>query len=175
MSRKGVAMIRSARSGTTMFRMRGLLTPHSRDLRKGRVSQRGRVYLVTIRSAVRRPLFTDLDLGQIVIDEIHQSDLSNSTRTFAFVVMPDHVHWLFELSGDKSLSQVVRYLKGHSSHRINKAQKITVAVWQAGFHDRALRRMERLRDVAYYIINNPVRAGLIKEYSDYPMLFADSL
>jgi hypothetical protein len=37
-----------------------------------------------------------------------------------------------------------------------------------GFYDHALRKEEDIRVVAEYIINNPVRAGLVKEWRDYP-------
>ncbi len=88
--------------------------------------------------------------------------------------MPDHVHWLFELCGRKSLSEVVRYLKGRSACQINRDRKAGGTVWQSGFHDRALRRMESLREAGSYIINNPVRAGLVEHCWDYPMVYADS-
>jgi len=158
----------------TILQMRGSTTPHSRNLRRGRFSERGRAYLVTFRSETQKPLFSDLHLGQIVVEEIRHSDQSKNTRTFAFVVMPDHVHWLFELSGDKSLSQIVKYVKGRSSHRINRVRNSTSAVWQTSFHDRAIRREESLSTIAHYIMNNPVRAGFVEDYSDYPMLFAVS-
>ena len=130
---------------------------------------------MTFRCAGRRPLFDRIDLGKIVVDEMHRSDASLATKTYGFVVMPDHVHWLFELRSDRTLSQVVRSLKGRSSRHVNEARNATGAVWQPGFHDRALRRTESLREVGYYIVNNPVRAGLVTCYSEYPLLYAEWL
>jgi len=43
------------------------------------------------------------------------------------------------------------------------------SVWQDGFHDHALRREEDLKEVARYIIANPVRAGLVTRVGDYPL------
>jgi len=148
--------------------------PNSRALRKGRVSERNHIYLVTFRCVGRRPLLADLRLGKIVAGEIQRLDLSDLTKTFAFVVMPDHVHWLFELRGAESLSKVVRSLKGRSSRQINRARKDNGTVWQSGFHDRALRYVESLREAGFYIINNPVRASLVKQWWDYPLLYIDS-
>jgi putative transposase len=42
------------------------------------------------------------------------------------------------------------------------------ACWQRGFYDHVLRKEEDTRAVAEYIINNPVRAGLVKTWRDYP-------
>ena len=39
--------------------------------------------------------------------------------------------------------------------------------WQRSFHDRALRSEEDVRQVANYILMNPVRAGLVDEPSEY--------
>ena len=146
--------------------------PHSRDLRKGRVSQKGRIYIVTTRCHLRRQLFVDLHVGQIVSDEIDRSDREAHTETIAYVVMPDHLHWLLELRSDKSLGRVVGYLKGRTARRINIARRQTTKVWQPGFHDRALRRTEDLHEAGYYILNNPVRAGLVSDFCEYALLYA---
>ena len=146
--------------------------PHNRDLRIGRFSQKNQIYLVTFRCNSGQQLFSDLRLGAIVADEIDRSDQAGSSKTFAYVVMPDHLHWLFQLSGDHSLSHIVRRIKGRSARRINVVRLQRSKVWQPGFHDRALRRFEDLRDAGNYILNNPVRAGLVTHFSDYPLLDA---
>jgi len=81
--------------------------------------------------------------------------------------MPDHLHWLLELCSDDSLSRVAGLLKGRAARRINLARKITMRVWQPGFHDRALRRIENLHEIGNYILENPVRAGLVNHRDDY--------
>ncbi len=68
--------------------------------------------------------------------------------------MPNHAHWQFELRGAKSHSNVVRSLKGRSSRQINRARNDSGTVWQSGFHDRALRYVESLREAGFYIISN---------------------
>ena len=42
-------------------------------------------------------------------------------------------------------------------------------VWQRGFYDHAIRREENLRNVARYIVANPLRAGLVQQIGDYPL------
>ena len=148
--------------------------PNSRALRRGRVSERKRSYLVTFRCAGRKPVLADHTLGKIVADEMHRLDLSALSKTFAFVIMPDHVHWLFELRSRESLSNVVRILKGRSSRQLNRARKGSGTVWQSGFHDRAIRHVESLREAGFYIINNPVRANLVRHWRDYPLLYLNS-
>jgi hypothetical protein len=42
-------------------------------------------------------------------------------------------------------------------------------VWQAGFHDHALRADESVVSIGEYVIHNPVRAGLVASVDDYPL------
>lgn len=42
-------------------------------------------------------------------------------------------------------------------------------IWQAGFHDHAVRREEDLAGIARYIVANPLRAGLVDAIGDYPL------
>ena len=86
--------------------------------------------------------------------------------------MPDHIHWLVQLGGDQKLGGLVQRLKGRSARRINLAHTLSSKVWQAGFHDHALRAEEDIEDVASYLIHNPLRAGLVDDYNEYPYWYS---
>jgi len=83
-------------------------------------------------------------------------------KTLAFVVMPDHVHWLLEPKANAVLARVVRDVKSLTAPRLNKHLSRSGKFWQDGFHDRALRREEDLKAVARYLISNPTRAGIAR-------------
>ena len=84
--------------------------------------------------------------------------------------MPDHVHWLFSLTGNRSLDQVMHSMKSYSGKQIEKTlDNGRGAVWQPGFHDHALRKEEDLIHTARYIVANPVRAGLVSRIADYSL------
>ncbi len=136
-------------------------------LRKGRVSLRGQVYLVTSVTAQRERFFEDPSLAREVVTALRTQDLSGATRTLAFVVMPDHVHWLFELAAHAMVSRAVKQLKGSSAVRINLRLGRKGSIWQPSFHDHALRDDECLISAARYVIMNPVRAALVKRVGDY--------
>jgi REP element-mobilizing transposase RayT len=143
--------------------------PRSRYLRKNRISEPGRAYLVTTCCLDQQPIFSDRRLGALVADEIRNSDQGHKTFTYAYVVMPDHVHWLFQLRSRQTLSCVMQRVKGRSSYRVNQTRQSTGAIWQAGFHDRAVRAEESLETLGDYVIHNPVRAGLVAVVDDYPL------
>ncbi|MDP1572722.1 MAG: transposase [Pseudomonadota bacterium] len=136
--------------------------PHARNLRIGRYSECGRIYLITTVVAGRKPLFAEFFAARGVIRlmrEIEQHDLA---QTLAFVVMPDHLHWLMSLGEPRGLSAVVGTLKSLSARRLGGP------IWQAGFHDHAVRKEEDLPALARYVVANPLRAGLVKRIGDYP-------
>ena len=48
--------------------------------------------------------------------------------------MPDHIHCLFLLSREKSIAEVIKQIKGSSSHFINQANLISEKFsWQTGY------------------------------------------
>ncbi len=48
--------------------------------------------------------------------------------------MPDHVHCLFLLNPKKSVSEVIKQVKGHSSHMINQHDLLNQKfAWQVGY------------------------------------------
>jgi REP element-mobilizing transposase RayT len=77
------------------------------------------------------------------------------------MLMPDHVHFLLSFPDGPSYSVVVgdwkRWLKRH--HKI---------VWQENFFDHRIRGEEQDRWKADYIQHNPVRAGLVDRWEDWP-------
>lgn len=135
---------------------------HTQDLRKGRRSIVGQIYHVTTTTKAREPVFERFDLARGVVRSLRFADDQGWVNSLAFVVMPDHVHWLFELVGEKSLSGLVWSLKRQS------ARVAGASIWQSGFHDHALRREEDIVAVARYIVANPLRAGLVESIGDYP-------
>ncbi len=141
-----------------------------RALRRGRFSEPGRFYHVTTVTRDRVPLFADLFLGRAVVRCLMQMDRSGACRTLAYVVMPDHLHWLFALETDVSLSRLVQRFKTNSARLVNAQRGAGgETVWQPGFYDHALRRDEDVLQVARYIVANPLRAGLVASLRGYPL------
>ena len=135
--------------------------PHGKDLRKGRVSLPGQVYHVTAITFERQPVFSDLRSARVLISALREAQARSEAATLAFVVMPDHMHWLLQLGEDASLSAVVGAVKAVTAHGLGKR------IWQSGFHDHALRQEEDLAKLARYIVANPLRAGLVQRVGDY--------
>jgi REP element-mobilizing transposase RayT len=95
---------------------------------------------------------------------LQQGDVISLAR----VVMPDHLHWLIQLNDRWSLSTVAKTLKARSARSINRHLCQQGSLWQRACYDRAARKDEDVRQIARYIVANPLRAGLVRNIGDYP-------
>lgn len=134
------------------------------ELREGRVSLPNHYYHVTMVSQHRLPLFTDSAIAQILTNELQQTTDINS---IAWVIMPDHLHWLLQIVGEP-MPAIIKRFKGRTARAINIHNETTGSVWQKAYHDHALREDEDIKTTARYIITNPLRAGLADKVQDYP-------
>ena len=143
---------------------------HSARLRKGRHSEPGRPYLVTTTTRNRTPVFHDFHAGRLLVSTLRDADSCQYTDTLAWVIMPDHLHWLL-VPGSESIHAIMRRIKSCSARCINRHIGHTGPLWQNGFHDHAVRKEEDLAAIARYIIANPVRAGLVRSVREYPLWY----
>jgi len=104
----------------------------------------------------------------LVVDQFRQALIDDRADSLAWVVMPDHFHWLVELR-NATLPALMLATKSRSARAINAHLGRTGRLWQKGFHDRAIRREDDLLAVARYVIANPIRAGLVRRVHDYPL------
>jgi REP element-mobilizing transposase RayT len=94
------------------------------------------------------------------------------------VVMPDHVHLIFtplvnmQAMEVYSLAEIMDAVKGASAHRISKVLARKGRVWQTESFDHVLRSSENLDAKVAYVLENPVRRGLVSVWSDYPWVWA---
>jgi len=141
---------------------------HGCALRRGRVSQVGQVYLVTAVTTNRRCYFADFANGSLLARSLYDADQQRWTTTHAYVVMPDHFHWLFELMDVLPLSEVIQRVKGGSAHALNQRLLQSDRIWQKGYHEHAMRDDEDVLHAARYVVMNPLRAGLVQKVGEWP-------
>ena len=77
-------------------------------------------------------------------------------------------------NGPFSIPEITQSIKSESAHRINKALARRGPVWQDESFDHVLRCEESLSEKAAYVLRNLVRAGLVKDPSDYRWLWWDA-
>jgi putative transposase len=137
-------------------------SPRHRALRHGRYSEPHRPYLITTISYRRQQFFPDLFIARLVVNEMRRVHEEGLIQSLAWVLMPDHLHWLFGLTEHEDLRRIMQLVKGRSAHYINERLNRNGKVWDKAYHDHALRKDEDIRKVARYIVSNPLRRGLVK-------------
>ncbi len=136
-------------------------------LRRGRFSESGRIYLVTTVTRERARVFDDFRIARVTILQLRKVSSDSRCSTLAFVLMPDHLHWLVQIH-EATLSQLVAEVKANSAREVNRLLGGSgQSLWQKGFHDHAVRREESLREIGRYVVMNPVRAGLARRPGEY--------
>jgi putative transposase len=126
-------------------------------------------YFVTICACRRKPWFADADQANWLTAQISPFFEPRHFAVIAYCVMPDHLHLVLEgTSPDADLRETVRLWKLRTAFawRVRTESQL----WQQGFHDRVLREDDDTGGVVRYVLENPVRAGLVGVVSDYPWL-----
>ncbi|MBV6827179.1 transposase [Pseudomonas sp. PD9R] len=141
---------------------------YAHRLRVGRYSQEGQIYLLTAVVLNRQPLFFNFKTGRLVVDAFRKAQQEQFAISLAWVVMPDHFHWLIELQNTQ-LPKLMARTKSRIAVTLNRSMERQGPVWQHGYHDRAIRKEEDLQAVARYIVANPLRAGLVDKVGDYAL------
>ncbi|MCF6285302.1 MAG: transposase [Candidatus Hydrogenedentes bacterium] len=86
----------------------------------------------------------------------------------SFVIMPNHVHALFQLRGGTKLEPLLQAWKGGSARRINERLGKRGTLWQQESRDTSIRDAEHLVRSYVYTLENPKKARLQKgEYLHY--------
>jgi putative transposase len=141
--------------------------PHSAALRKARVSEAGRAFLLTTVIEGRRPVFADWRIGRVLVAEMRAEHESRRVRSLAWVIMPDHLHWLLTLQ-EGTLGGLMQRVKSRSAIAINASLGAADRLWQRGYHDHAVRAEEDLPAMARYVLANPLGAGIVARLRAYP-------
>jgi putative transposase len=126
-------------------------------------------YFLTFCTIERRRVFVDAQIAAVVVEHFLRTSQQWSFALLAYCVMPDHAHLLVEgTSAGSDLRRFAKRLKQGAGQAY--AHRCGAPLWQEGYFDHVLRGDEDARQVARYILDNPVRAGLVRRPLDYPYL-----
>jgi REP element-mobilizing transposase RayT len=124
------------------------------------------IFSLTICTWDRRPLFQNETWSKLVLTSLGTGSFGEKTDRYAYCLMPDHLHLLLGPMGS-NLVDLINQWKSFSANLLRE-NGVEGPCWQRGFYDHALRKEEDIRSVAEYIVNNPVRSGIVTNWTDYP-------
>ncbi|MCL5266785.1 MAG: hypothetical protein M1469_01620 [Bacteroidetes bacterium] len=115
-------------------------------------------------------------VASIVNEAIHYRD-GKEYDLLAHSIMPNHVHMVFSLlvkvcRNDiptyKPLFRVMQSLKRHTATRSNLILDRSGAFWQDESYDHIVRNADELDRTIRYVLNNPVKSGLVESWEQWP-------
>jgi REP element-mobilizing transposase RayT len=130
----------------------------------------GSTYFITFRTS--HSLLSPEE-RRLLIDHLHLGN-DKYYQLAAAVVMPDHAHLLLRPLPGFTLSRIMRGIKGAAARKINQRRHSSRSVWQDESWDRIVRDAAELDEKLQYMLNNPVKAGLVKEIQEYDAWFCNA-
>ena len=117
----------------------------------------------------RQRLFVEPATVDLVRSQIARSASESAIAVVAYCFMPDHLHLLVEgTSDDSDCRRFIVNAKRYSGFYF--AQAFHMRLWQRYGFERVLRSGEPTHVVARYILENPIRGGLVSRIQDYPFV-----
>lgn len=117
------------------------------------------------------------DVTKVIREAIHYRD-SKEYHLFAYCIMSNHVHLVVEHINKKyqsvvttekyPITEIFRKFKRFTALECNKILKRKGPFWQPESYDRVIRDSDELENTIVYTLNNPVKAGLVKLWSEWP-------
>ena len=126
------------------------------------------VYFATLCARDKGILFLDPELARAVVESLLWCRASDHFRIYAYCLMPDHLH--IAVSPNESgicLSKSVGVFKSYTTRESWKFG-FTGQLWQRSWYDHIARRDEDVIAICRYILENPLRKGLISESDEWP-------
>lgn len=113
------------------------------------------------------------ELLEIIIEALTFWDGSR-IENYAWCIMPNHIHWVIKVKETDNegniiyLQDIMQSVKRHTANKINKAIERNGNFWQKESFDTTIRDDKHLMNAIAYTLNNPVVAGYVKDWKDWP-------
>jgi putative transposase len=128
-------------------------------MRKKREYIDGAAYHVTSRTNDKIRVF-ECKLGKTVMRMVLKDAKAFRFKLMNFCIMPTHIHLLIIPGPGGNLSQIMHWVKTHSSKRWNELHGSTGHLWGNRFFARPVTDLRGYLSVMDYIDQNPVKAKL---------------
>jgi len=107
-------------------------------------------------------------VASMVMDAIDHRVVNGVWRVHEYVLMPNHVHFLLDLLS-QGLRQSFRNFKRWTACRAHEILEVGPhPLWQTEWFDHWLRTAEGTEAIRDYVRQNPVKAGLVDVYTEWP-------
>jgi REP element-mobilizing transposase RayT len=125
------------------------------------------VFFVTLCTYRRRKVLATAVVHTSFIQFAERAYAKHNIAVGCYVIMPEHLHLFVTGSDAFQLGRWIGILKQALAKSI-VSKTIPEPLWQRGFFDHVLRSDESYGQKWNYVLDNPVRAGLVAKADDWP-------
>lgn len=116
------------------------------------------------------------EVAALVAENLHSRD-GQVYDLDTFCIMPNHVHVVFtplrrEDGTYEALPAIMQGLKGPTAYQANLLLGRRGKFWQHESYDHGVRDEAEWRRIIAYVLNNPVKAGLVRHWRDWPWSYS---
>jgi putative transposase len=132
-----------------------------------RLAVPGIAHHVIQRGHDRRPAFFHDDDRRFYLALLYETARCHGLAVHAYVLMTNHVHLLATPDTKDALAETVQAIGRKYVQYINTLHERTGTLWEGRYKSSLVQRDEHLAACHAYIELNPVRAGMVRDPSDY--------
>jgi len=136
-------------------------------MRKKRIFADGSTYHVTSLSNNKIRVFDNRLGRKIILSILDKAKAKYHFRLINFCIMPTHIHLLIEPAEGTSLAKIMQWIKTNSAKYWNRTHSAVGHLWGNRYFARIIRDQDDFEGIMEYIDQNPVKAGLVANPSDW--------
>lgn len=111
------------------------------------------------------------EIAEVNKNGIHHYD-SKYYQLICYCIMSNHIHLVIKLTENApDLSKIMHSIKRYTAKESNILLDRKGAFWAQESYDHLVRNSNELRTIVNYVVNNPVKAGLTKDWNKWPHTF----
>ncbi len=143
-----------------------------------RLYVKGGTYFFTLVTYERRKIFSETNSVSLLHNALRYTNDRHPFKIVAFVIMPDHLHFIWTMPDDSSdFSIRWRLIKSHFTRNYQSNENVSVSpsrkmkgerdIWQRRFWEHLIRDEQDLTRHIEYIHFNPVKHGLANSPAEW--------
>jgi REP element-mobilizing transposase RayT len=118
----------------------------------------------------------DQRIAALLSESLHYPD-TREYELIVFCIMPNHGHLVCSPLKDihqvaQPLQKIMHSLKGRSARKANLILARSGKFWQHENYDHVVRNEAELKRIVRYVVNNPVKAGLVDKPEDWKWTYS---
>lgn len=121
-----------------------------------------------LNASTERLHLSEPSVAQMIMESIANMHARGIWDPIEYVVMPNHIHLLVTVTRGDLRSAMVSFKRWTARHAISLLKLTSRPFWEEEWFDHWPRSELEFERIVEYIRQNPVKAGLVQEYRDWP-------